>query len=235
MIQVRNLHVEIGRSRILKGIDLDVRSGQLVALIGANGAGKTTLIRALSGLLSARAGTILFCGAPVDAKAPHLLARAGLVHVPQGRRIIADLTVEENLLIGSNQNPHVSASSRKGLLDGEYRRFPALWERRRVIAGALSGGEQQMLAISRGLMMLPKVLMLDEPSLGLAPRVVETILRMLRSLVEDGLTVLLVEQAAYSALRVADHAYVLRGGRVILAGPSAVLLADPALLQSYLG
>lgn len=235
MIQVNELHVSIGAVRVLHGVSVQVRKGELVAVVGANGAGKTTLLRTLSGLLPASSGEVKFAGRNVDVMPAHHRARAGLVHVPQGRQVIPHLTVEENLLIGAEQLSARSRVERLSDLEVEYERFSVLRARRHVLAGALSGGEQQMLAISRGLMMKPKLLMLDEPSLGLAPRIVELILNTLRTLADQGVAVLLVEQAALGALKVADRGLVLRGGHCVLEGPGEQLLKDPALVKGFLG
>jgi branched-chain amino acid transport system ATP-binding protein len=235
MIRANGLQVSIGPSRVLNGVKVDVHRGELVAVVGANGAGKTTLLRALSGLLPLAAGEVHFDGKPIDRLPAHVRARTGLIHVPQGRQVIPQLTVEENLLIGAEQQAGQARAERTRALQVEYERFTVLRERRNVPAGALSGGEQQMLAVSRGLMMSPKLLMLDEPSLGLAPRFVDHILHTLRKLADTGMAILLVEQAALGALKVADRGLVLRGGRIVLEGPGADLLADPALVRSFLG
>ncbi|MBI3373387.1 MAG: ABC transporter ATP-binding protein [Betaproteobacteria bacterium] len=235
MIEARGIHVSIGGSLVLGGVSVSVAPGSLVAVIGANGAGKTTLLRTLSCLLPLGSGEIHFNGKRIDAMAPHLVARSGLVHVPQGRQVIPHLSVEENLLIGAQQLRGLTRSARAESLEREYLRFPVLRDRRRVFAGALSGGEQQMLAISRGLMMQPKLLMLDEPSLGLAPKVAKNILAVLRDLANGGVAVLLVEQAALSALTVADFALVMQGGRIVLEGSGSDLLTDPGLVKSFLG
>lgn len=235
MIDACNLDVDIGASEVLHGVSVSVAAGELVAVVGANGAGKTTLLRALSGLLPAKSGIVRLMGESVDHWPAYRRAKAGLVHVPQGRQVIPHLTVRENLLIGAQQINGLTASERQRMLDAEFARFPVLGERSNLMAGALSGGEQQMLAVSRGLMMQPKVLMLDEPSLGLAPRIVKLILSTLRNLADQGMAVLLVEQAALGALKVADRGLVLRGGRVVLEGAGAELLADPTLVRSFLG
>jgi len=235
VIEANDLRVAIGASQVLHGVTLSVAPGQLVAVVGANGAGKTTLLRTLSGLVPAAAGDVRFDGRSINGMPAHQRSRAGLVHVPQGRQVIPQLTVEDNLLIGAEQLSATTGPGRAAALEAEYQRFPVLRERRHVPAGALSGGEQQMLAVSRGLMMRPKILMLDEPSLGLAPRIVEQILQTLRGLADAGIGVLLVEQAALAALKVADRGAVLQGGRIVLEGPSAELLADAALVKGFLG
>ena len=233
MIRAENLHVAIGASSVLRGVSVSVEPGELVAVIGANGAGKTSLLRSISGLLPLQSGEVTFNGLSTGGMPAHALARAGLIHVPQGRRIIPGLTVRENLLIGA-EHAGVSKDETARRLAAEFARFPVLEERAAVSAVALSGGEQQMLAVSRGLMMGPKALLLDEPSLGLAPLVVQHILRTLRALANEGLAVLLVEQAAMLALNQADRAVVLRNGESVLADRADVLRGNRALIDSYL-
>jgi branched-chain amino acid transport system ATP-binding protein len=235
MIEARGVVVGIGSNQILHGVDVRIPKGQITALVGANGAGKTTLLRTLSRLLPLRRGTIVFDGESIDRIEPHEIARRGLVHVPQGRMIIPGLTVEENLRIGANRVPDLKPAEIDKMLEGEYQRFPVLKSRRAVLGTSLSGGEQQMLAVSRALMMKPKLIMLDEPSLGLAPQIVSAIFQALRGLAASGTTVLLVEQAAIAALKLADFGYVLQSGGVVLSGSSASLLADPKLVERYLG
>lgn len=232
MIALDSVSVSIGRIGILHDIGLQAAAGQMVAVIGANGAGKTTLLRAISGLVPLQSGSIRFDGADITGRPAHTLARIGLVHVPQGRQVVPGLSVEENLLIGARHI--VQRGDLAERLEREYQRFPILRERASLSAGALSGGEQQMLAISRGLMMRPKLLMLDEPSLGLAPRMAGFIMQALSALRDEGLTMLLVEQMARAALAVADTALVLRRGRVVLSGPAAPLRHNRQLVASYL-
>jgi branched-chain amino acid transport system ATP-binding protein len=198
-----------------------VPKGQITAVVGANGAGKTTLLRTLSRLLPLRKGSILFDKRSIDQVEPHQIAQQGLVHVPQGRMIIPGLSVEENLRIGANRVPDLKPPEIGQLLEREYQRFPVLQSRRMVLGTSLSGGEQ--------------LIMLDEPSLGLAPQIVSAIFRALRELAGSGTTILLVEQAAISALKLADTGYVLQNGGVVLSGTSASLLADPQLIERYLG
>jgi branched-chain amino acid transport system ATP-binding protein len=214
-------------------VSVDIRSGELVTVIGANGAGKTSLLRALSGLLPIREGEVMFEGRPIAHRPAYLLARDGLVHVPQGRQIIPGLTVRDNLLLGA-YHVRLSGDELESRLEQELARFPVLRARQLLPGGSLSGGEQQMLAVSRGLMMKPKVLLLDEPSLGLAPQIVRTILRTLRELADGGLAVLLVEQAAVLALDYADRAVVLRNGQCVLEGNASSLRGDRAVVESYL-
>ncbi|MCL8383575.1 MULTISPECIES: ABC transporter ATP-binding protein [Xanthobacter] len=235
MIEVDHIDVAIGPVGILHDVSLRLTQGRLVTVIGANGAGKTTLLRTLSNIVTPRSGAIRFGGKPTAGIKPHLLARAGLVHVPQGRQIVPGLTVRDNLVIGADRVAGLDADTIAQGLEREFARFPVLKERQHILGGNLSGGEQQMLAVSRALMMRPKVLLLDEPSLGLAPQVVTTILKALRSLADDGLAVLLVEQLALLALDTADEAHVLQRGRVALSGPAHDLRRDRAVIESYLG
>jgi branched-chain amino acid transport system ATP-binding protein len=235
LLEVRGLEVTVGGVQILRGIDLDIRAGALVSIVGANGAGKTTLLRTLSRLVPASRGEILFDGNSLAAQDAFRVTRSGLVHVPQGRMIIPTLSVEDNLRIGAGSLPGMVEAEMQRRLAVEFGRFPVLKDRRRIAGGALSGGEQQMLAVSRALMMQPRLLLLDEPSLGLAPQIVSTIFSTLRTLTAAGMTVLLVEQAAIMALRIADHGYVLQNGRIVLSGVPADLLKDPALVSRYLG
>ncbi|MFM1992030.1 MAG: hypothetical protein RJA99_4987 [Pseudomonadota bacterium] len=235
VLEVRGLEVTLGGVEILRGIDLNVRAGTLVSIVGANGAGKTTLLRALSRLVPATRGEIRFEDRSLAAEDAFRVTRSGLAHVPQGRQIIPTLSVEDNLRIGAGSLPGVDEAEIRRRLEAEFERFPVLRERRRIPGGSLSGGEQQMLAVSRALMMKPRLLLLDEPSLGLAPQIVSAIFATLRGLTAAGVTVLLVEQAAITALRIADFGYVLQNGRIVLSGLPADLLADRALVSRYLG
>ncbi len=234
ILKARDLHVAIGENTILHGIDLEIAAGSLVAVVGANGAGKTTLLRAVSRLLPLRQGSLHFDGRDISAEPAHLLARSGLVQVPQGRQIITGLSVEDNLRIGAG-SLGLQPAKIEQLLEREFQRFPVLKQRRGIPGGSLSGGEQQMLAVSRALMMKPKLLMLDEPSLGLAPQIVSLIFGALRELAAAGVTILLVEQVAFMALKIADHGYVLQNGRIALSGAAPDLLRDPKLIERYLG
>ncbi|MEO8907101.1 MAG: ABC transporter ATP-binding protein [Microbacteriaceae bacterium] len=233
MISARDIHARIGPNEVLKGIDLDVRAGELLAVIGANGAGKTSLLRSLSNLLPANPGQISFDGRSTAHRSVHELARAGLIHVPQGRQIVPNLSVRDNLLLGTYGLSEAS-NEKMARLEREFDRFPVLRTRAAVPGSSLSGGEQQMLAVSRGLMMNPKALMLDEPSLGLAPQIVKTILAALRGLASEGLAVILVEQAATLALRVADRALLLRNGECVMQGPVAEFSDNQSLVDNYL-
>jgi branched-chain amino acid transport system ATP-binding protein len=232
LLSVRDLVVGYGGIEALHGIDLEVQKGQIVTLIGANGAGKTTTLRAISGLLRPRRGTINFMSKSIGGAKPHVITAMGISHVPEGRGIFANLTVQDNLELG--------AYLRKGKIpQSEYERvytlFPVIRERIKQNAGTLSGGEQQMLAISRALMARPAVLLLDEPSLGLAPQLVQTIFRVIREINQEGTTILLVEQNAHMALEVAHRGYVMETGRIVLADSSKALLASDRVKKAYLG
>jgi branched-chain amino acid transport system ATP-binding protein len=234
VIEVETLSAGFGNVKVLHDISLTVRPGRMVAIIGANGAGKTTLLRTISNIVKPSSGRILFEGTSTASVAPHMLARMGIVHVPQGRQIVPTLTVRDNLLIGAQRVPTIGNEDLENNLEREFQRFPVLRSRQNLPGGNLSGGEQQMLAVSRALMMRPKLLMLDEPSLGLAPQVVAAILRALRQLADHGLAVLLVEQLAMLALQTADDAYVLQRGRVVLNGSAKDIRANPSIVDSYL-
>jgi branched-chain amino acid transport system ATP-binding protein len=232
MLSVSNLHAGYGAVRVLHGIDLDVEEGEVVAILGTNGAGKSTLLRCLSGLRDF-SGDIIFDGRPVRGTAPHLIARTGLIQVPEARRVFAELTVHENLMVGGT--PLLEGRDRRKTLDEVFALFPILAERQRQLAGSMSGGQQQMLAIGRALMGRPKLLMLDEPSLGLAPLVIRELYHAISRLISSGLTVLLVEQDINLALRAASRAYVLESGRVVLKGQAAELRENPHVREHYLG
>ena len=231
MLRVENIHVYYGSIHAIKGISFEVHEGETVALIGANGAGKSTTLKTVSGLLHPKTGSIHFLGQDITHADAHTLVRHGMAHVPEGRRIFLQMTVQENLEMGAfTRKDDISDT-----LENIYERFPRLKERRKQIAGTLSGGEQQMLAMGRGLMIHPKLLMLDEPSMGLAPILVQEIFNIIKSLHETGTTVLLVEQNARMALSVADRAYVLETGRVSMSGNAADLANDDRVKQAYLG
>jgi branched-chain amino acid transport system ATP-binding protein len=234
VLSVRNLVVHYGQIQALDGISIDVRPGEIVALIGSNGAGKSTTLRAISGMVRPTSGTILFEGRNVAGLPSHRIVRLGLVHVPEGRQVFANQSVRDNLILGAYQRPE-DRQSGSHLLERELGRFPVLRERQHQLAGTLSGGEQQMLAISRGLMARPKVLLLDEPSMGLAPLLVKQVAETVKQLNAEGVTVLLVEQMATMALSVAHRAYVIQNGRVVVEGPSARVAADPEVVRAYLG
>jgi branched-chain amino acid transport system ATP-binding protein len=233
LLVVRALAVRYGGIRAVKGIDLEVRAGEVVSLIGANGAGKSTTLRALAGLIPVAAGEAAFAGVPLAGVPTHRRVARGLALVPEGRGVFPRLTVEENLLMGAYTRDD-RPSIRQGL-ERAYALFPRLGERKGQTAGTLSGGEQQMLAIGRALMGQPRLLMLDEPSLGLAPLLVEKIFETLGAVAAEGVTLLLVEQNARRALELSDRAYVLESGRVAFSGDAAALLADPRVRAAYLG
>ena len=233
LLAVERLVVAYGRTAAVKGIDLTVAEGQVVCLIGANGAGKTTLMRALSGLLRPQSGRILFGGTDITGFSAHRIAALGMRHVPEGRQIFAGLTVAENLSVGAwlEQVPAERARRQEQVLA----RFPRLRERLSQLAGSMSGGEQQMLALGRALMGAPRLLLLDEPSMGLAPLFVEEIFGIIAELKREGRTILLVEQNASAALEVAEYAYVLETGRIVVQGPALEVAQDPAVVAAYLG
>ena len=232
MLEVRDLCVSYGGMPALKGVSLTVAAGEIVALLGNNGAGKTTTLKTVSGLLVPRAGEVLLDGEPLRGTPPHLIVRKGIAHVPEGRHVFNRLTVRENLEMGAyaRSDPRVAAD-----LDRVLALFPRLRERRRQTAGTLSGGEQQMLAIGRALMASPRLLLLDEPSMGLAPLLVEQIFETVQSINRQGTTILLVEQNAALALEVAKRAYVLETGSIVLSGAAADLVRNEDVRRAYLG
>ena len=232
MLKVDDIHVYYGSIHAVKGVSFEVNEGEIVTLIGANGAGKSTVLNTVSGLLHPRTGSVCFMDQDLRGVPPHKVVERGLAQVPEGRRIFLQMTVEENLEMGAYTQPKSSVAP--GVAD-VYKRFPRLEERRSQVAGTLSGGEQQMLAMGRALMSRPKLLMLDEPSMGLAPLLVEQIFEIIRELHAAGTTILLVEQNAQAALSVADRAYVLETGRVSLSGTGAELMASDQVRRAYLG
>jgi len=233
MLDVRNLEVAYGGIRAVKGVDLAVRQGELVCLIGANGAGKSTTLKALCGMLVPAKGNVIYEGVSITGKPSHELVRRGISHVPEGRGIFGRLTVEENLKLGAYaRRDHDGVRTDMGRA---YELFPRLLERKTQQAGTLSGGEQQMLAIGRALMSRPKLLLLDEPSMGLAPMLVQKIFATIKKIAEEGMTLLLVEQNAKLALEVSDRGYVMESGKIILTDSAAVLLKDPKVQHAYLG
>lgn len=233
MLELREVEVAYGNIRALKSISLTVTEGELVTLIGANGAGKSTTLKTISGLLRPRAGTLQYEGQPLDRLPPHKIVALGISHCPEGRHLFGRLTVTENLRLGAVQRP--DRQNVQSDIAYVYKLFPVLKERSGQLAGTLSGGEQQMLAIGRALMSRPRLLLLDEPSLGLAPILVSLIFETIRQLKLQGVTILLVEQNARLALEVADRAYVMETGRVTLQGPAAELKQDPQVEHTYLG
>ena len=232
MLEITGLRAGYGPVEVLRGVDMAVAPGEIVAVLGANGVGKTTLNKVLSGVLPATAGTIRFDGCPLSRGDPAAIVAAGLIHVPEGRRIFPDLSVRENLELGSYRR---GRPRRRDNLERVFDIFPRLRERVRQFAGTLSGGEQQMLAIGRGLMSEPRLLILDEPSLGLSPLLVEEMFALIRRLNGDGLPILLVEQNVVQSLEIAGRGFILENGAVALSGAAEVLLGDPELQRVYLG
>ncbi len=232
MLKVEDINVYYGSIHAVRGVSFEVNEGEIVTLIGANGAGKSTSLNTVSGLLPARSGKIEFLGRDLHGIAPHKIVGLGLTQVPEGRRVFSQMTVEENLDMGAYTR---AAGEVKDSMTDVYDRFPRLKERRRQLAGTLSGGEQQMLAMGRALMSRPKLLMLDEPSMGLAPILVDQIFEIIKELHSSGVTVLLVEQNARMALSIADRAYVLETGKVALSGSGANLMASDKVREAYLG
>ena len=238
MLQVVDLHGGYGAVDVLRGVSLEVAPGSVVALMGANGAGKTTAMRLISGLLRPTRGTILLDGVPIQGLAGSRIARLGLAHAPEGRKVFGPLSTEDNLLLGAyTRLPRIFGFRKAAAADLEaaYERFPRLKERRRQLAGTLSGGEQQMLAIARALMARPKLLLLDEPSMGLAPVIIQEVYRAIVRLKAEGTTLLLVEQFARTALQVADYAYVMEHGRIAVEGTPAELSRNERVIAAYLG
>lgn len=232
MLAVENLASRYGRIEVLHGVSLNVQDGEIVTLVGSNGAGKTTLLKAISGVQPISAGTIRFDDHVIDGLRAHQRVARGIAQVPEGRQVFAPLTVEDNLQLGAFTRADKDI---KADLDQVYSTFPALAEKRRIAAGALSGGQQQMLAIGRALMARPKLMLLDEPSMGLAPVLVEQIFTIISGLKTRGLTILLVEQNANAALAIADRGYVIETGRIVMSGLGRELLKDPRVRTAYLG
>ena len=232
ILKVDDINVWYGSIHAIKGISFEVYEGEIVTLIGANGAGKSTTLNTISGLLHSKTGSVTFQGKNLARIPPHKVVEQGLAQVPEGRRVFLQMTVKENLEMGAYTMP---AGGVQADLDMVYGLFPRLKERYKQVAGTLSGGEQQMLAMGRALMSHPKLLMLDEPSMGLAPILVEQIFDIIRQLHEDGTTILLVEQNAQAALSVADRGYVLETGKIVTSGTGAELLSSPAIKKAYLG
>ncbi|TFW31963.1 ABC transporter ATP-binding protein [Massilia horti] len=237
MLSIQNLQAAYGKVEVLHGISLEVPKGKLVTLIGSNGAGKTTTMRAISGMIKPKGGTVTLHGVDVTGMDSHRIARAGLAHSPEGRRVFATMSVTDNLLLGAF--PRLTRARPKGDVQCDLERamdlFPRLKERRHQLAGTLSGGEQQMLAMARAIMLNPEVVLLDEPSMGLAPILVDEVFRIIARLKDEGVTMLLVEQFAAAALNVADYGYVLENGSISLHGPAASLKHDAKVVVAYLG
>ena len=232
LLKVNDINVYYGAIHAIKGVSLEVDEGEIVTLIGANGAGKTTTLNTIAGLLRPRTGTVEFAGEDLARTPGHKIVSKGLALVPEGRRVFLQMSVEDNLEMGAFTQPKGTIAPG---LERVYQQFPRLKERRRQIAGTLSGGEQQMLAMGRALMSKPKLMMLDEPSMGLAPILVEQIFDIIRELHKSGTTILLVEQNAQAALSVADRGYVLETGKIVTSGTGAELLSSPAIKKAYLG
>jgi branched-chain amino acid transport system ATP-binding protein len=235
LLEVSDLHVSYGQVQAVRGVSLRVSAGQIVTLIGPNGAGKSSTLGAVAGLVRPERGSIRLAGREVSGLPSHRAVAEGVVLVPEGRAVLARMSVEENLQVSVEGSPRGELDRLWEALEEQYRRFPVLGERRRQAAGTLSGGEQQMLAMARGLLARPRILLLDEPSMGLAPLLVRQIFDIVAQIHREGATILLVEQNARLALEVSDYAYVLERGRIALEGPSAELAADPRVQAAYLG
>lgn len=234
MLEIKDLHVYYDNIHALKGVSLKVKEGEIVSLIGANGAGKTTTLQTISGLISSKKGSIVFQGREITKEKPHLICQHGIAQVPEGRRIFSRLAVKDNLKLGAftvKDTPENLEKDRAKF----YKDFPRMSERKNQMAGTLSGGEQQMLAMGRAIMSRPKLLILDEPSMGLSPLFVKEIFSVIKKLKEDGVTILLVEQNAKMALSIADYAYVIETGKITLEGPAQELLNNPDIKKAYLG
>ena len=233
VLQLENLHVYYGAIHAIKGISVKVPKGKIITLIGANGAGKTTTLSTIAGLVKARSGKVVFEGKDITNKSAHIVNRMGIALVPEGRRIFPGLTVYENLMMGAYNRKDKEGIEKD--LEWIFQLFPRLKERTKQLGGTLSGGEQQMLAISRALMSRPKLLMMDEPSLGLAPILVEEVFEVIKKINEEGTTILLVEQNALGALKISHYGYVLETGSIVLEGPSSELLENDMVRKAYLG
>ena len=237
MLKIENLHASYGKVEVLHGISLEVPKGKVVTLIGSNGAGKTTTMRAISGMIKPKQGSVTLSGQNITGLESHKIARAGLAHSPEGRRVFATMSVTDNLILGAF--PRFTRSRPRGDVNRDLEKalelFPRLKERQHQLAGTLSGGEQQMLAMARAVMLNPDVILLDEPSMGLAPILVEEVFRIISRLKEQGVTMLLVEQFAAAALNVADYGYVMENGKISVHGPADKLKHDPAVQAAYLG
>jgi branched-chain amino acid transport system ATP-binding protein len=233
MLKVNEINVYYGNIQALKGVSLEVKEGEIVTLIGANGAGKSTLLKTLSGLLKPKSGTIQYLDGSISGKAPQSIVKTGISHVPEGRRVFANMSVEENLELGAYLRKNTKEIRKD--MEHVYELFPRLQERRKQISGTLSGGEQQMLAMGRAIMAKPKLLLLDEPSMGLAPLMVKNIFQIIEKINREGTTILLVEQNANMALSIADRAYVIETGKVVVSGSASELQSSEQIKKAYLG
>ena len=233
MLEIKDLEVFYGMIQAIKGVSFDVNEGEVIALIGANGAGKTTILHTITGLINAQKGSVWFEGKDITKVPAHKIVSMGMAHVPEGRRVFANLTVLQNLKMGAYTRKDKTEIEQT--LDSIYKRFPRLMERQNQLAGTLSGGEQQMLAMGRALMSHPKILLMDEPSMGLSPIFVDEIFDIIKSVSASGTTVLLVEQNAKKALSIADRAYVLETGKIVLSGKASDLLNNDSIKKAYLG
>lgn len=233
MLEIKDLKVYYGVIQAIKGVSFEVNEGEVIALIGANGAGKTTILQTITGLISPRSGSVIFEGKDITKVPAHKIVSMGMAHVPEGRRVFAELTVYENLKMGAYTMKDKNEIG--ALLEMVYRRFPRLEERKNQLAGTLSGGEQQMLAMGRALMSKPKIIVMDEPSMGLSPILVNEIFKIIQEVSAGGTTVLLVEQNAKKALSIADRAYVLETGKIVLDGDAKELMNDDSIRKAYLG
>lgn len=233
LLEVQKLDVAYGDVQVVYGVSLEIFPQELIGLVGGNGSGKSTILRVVSGMLKAKTGSVLFQNQEISGKTPHDLTDLGIAHVPMGRQLFPDMTVEENLEMGAYL-PRTKAR-RKQNLAGVYSFFPSIFEKRKLFAGSLSGGEQQMIAIGRALMSEPKLLLMDEPSLGLAPKVVKEVMQVIASMRSLQLTVLLVEQNVRQVLKITDRAYVLEHGKLVVTGPSSELMENPDVKRAYLG
>lgn len=233
MLKINDINVYYGNIHALKGVSLDIHEGEIVTLIGANGAGKSTLLKTVSGLLKPKQGDIIFGGQSIVGRAAQSIVKQGISHVPEGRRVFANMTVEENLELGAFLRKDKDGIKKD--MESVFERFPRLLERRKQLSGTLSGGEQQMLAMGRALMARPRLLLLDEPSMGLAPLLVKTIFKIIEDINKSGTTILLVEQNANMALSIANRAYVIETGRVVISGTAEELNSSEQVKQAYLG
>jgi len=232
MLEVQNLRLSYGKIQVVLGVSFSVKKGQLIALLGSNGVGKTSILKAITGLVLPDSGKIFFEGREIQGKQPHLIVRMGIAQVMEGRRLFGGLSVEDNLILGGG---YKDSRTRRAALYEIYKRFPVLAEKKDQLAGSLSGGQQQILAIARALMGRPKLLLLDEPSLGLAPIIVEDLMKLIKELAQEGMTILMVEQMANMALEIADYGYIMAPGRIVMEGNAQEIIQHEALKRTYLG